>query len=257
MRRSIRDDKNVLTVLHRAHRPATRSPLDKGIELAVKLQEMTGYPEDPGVQQNLAQLYALKEEPGKADEEYGKDFIDDHLSSAIFALTGLRRLLDRTGQEPRERRGGSADVAAAGIGARKDVPSYYLSQVAGIYVKLNKDRQGPGRLRTRRRQKGLGRRRTPWRATPPSGAGRARTSRARPRPAGGRSTLDLRLLQQLRPRPGPVQAEEVPRGPQGRGEGRRAGQAHGREVRGLHHRAIRQPGQADQGGHGQGPEVKK
>jgi thioredoxin-related protein len=131
------DDKNVLTsYIERIVRD--KEPLERGIELALKLQEMTGYPKDPGVQQNLAQLYALKEEPGKADEEYGKDFIDDHLSSSIFALTGYADFWIEQGRNL-ESAEEAADVAAAGIGARKDVPSYYLSQVAGIYAKLNKN----------------------------------------------------------------------------------------------------------------------
>lgn len=115
-----------------------KEPVEKGIELALKLQEMTGYPQNPDVQQYLAQLYALKEDPGKADDEYGKDFIDDYLSSSIFALTGYADFWIDQGRNL-ESAEEAADVAAAGIGARKDVPSYYLSQVAGIYAKLKKD----------------------------------------------------------------------------------------------------------------------
>jgi len=115
-----------------------KEPLDKGIGLALKLQEMAGYPPNPDYQQNLAQLYALKEDAAKADEEYGRDFADNYLSSVFSALTGYAgfwidqgRNLD--GAEE------AADFAAAFIStSRKEAPSYYRSQVAGIYARLKK-----------------------------------------------------------------------------------------------------------------------
>jgi len=114
-----------------------KGPADKGIELALKLQELAGYPRNPDYQQNLAQLYALKDDPAKADEEYGKDFVDNYVTTAIYTLTGYANFwidqdknLDSVGE--------TADILAAAIGAKKDVPSYYLSQVAGIYAKLKK-----------------------------------------------------------------------------------------------------------------------
>ncbi len=114
-----------------------KDPLDKGIELALKLQELAGYPRNPDYQQNLAQLYALKDEGAKADEEYGKDFVDGYVTTAIYALTGYANFWidqDRNLDSVEE----TADILAAAIGAKKDVPSYYLSQVAGIYAKLKK-----------------------------------------------------------------------------------------------------------------------
>lgn len=114
-----------------------KDPLDKGLELAEKLKDMTGYPESPEVQESLAQLYALKDDPGKADEEYGKDFIDGFVSNAVSALTGYANFwLDQEKNLASVEE--TADIAAAAIGAKKDVPSYYLSQVAGIYARLKK-----------------------------------------------------------------------------------------------------------------------
>jgi tetratricopeptide (TPR) repeat protein len=114
-----------------------KDPVDKGLALAEKLKEMTGYPRSPEVQEALAQLYVLKNDPGKADEEYGKDFVDSYLSEAISSLNGYANFWldqDKNLDSVEE----TADIAAAVLGASKDVPSYYLSQVAGIYARLKK-----------------------------------------------------------------------------------------------------------------------
>jgi tetratricopeptide (TPR) repeat protein len=114
-----------------------KDPVDKGLELAEKLKELTGYPESPEVQEALAQLYVLKNDPGKADEVYGKDFVDSYISSAVFALTGYANFwIDQEKNLASAEE--TADVVAAALGASTDVPSYYLSQVAGIYARLKK-----------------------------------------------------------------------------------------------------------------------
>ena len=64
-----------------------KEPLDKGIELAQKIKEIAGYLPDPDYPRNLAQLYYLKGDMAKADEEFGKDFIDGYVSTTISALT--------------------------------------------------------------------------------------------------------------------------------------------------------------------------
>jgi hypothetical protein len=114
-----------------------KEPLDKGIELALKLQELAGYPRNPDYQQNLAQLYALKEDAAKADEEYGKDFADSYVTNAIYALTGYANFWIDQGRNL-DSAEEAADIVAAALGAKKEAPSYYLSQGAGIYGKLKK-----------------------------------------------------------------------------------------------------------------------
>jgi len=130
------DDKNMAsTYLARIVRD--KEPVDKGLALAEKLKEKTGYPRDPDVQESLAQLYVLKDEPAKAEEEYGKDFAESYVSTAVFALTGYANFWidqERNLESAEE----MADIAAAAVGAKKDVPSYYLSQVAAVYAKLGK-----------------------------------------------------------------------------------------------------------------------
>jgi len=110
-----------------------KEPVDKGITLAEKLKEIAGYPQNPGYQQNLAQLYVLKGDPAKAEEEYGKDFIDSYLSSSVRALTAYANFWIEQGKNL-DSVEAMADLAAT----LKPDQWYTLSQIAGIYGKLNK-----------------------------------------------------------------------------------------------------------------------
>ena len=172
-------------------------------------------------------------------------------SNAVFALTGYANFWIEQGKNL-ESAEEMADIVAAALGRREG--HSVLLPVPGRrdLRQARQGRQGPGRLRPGDSQEELGRSGCPGELCrvlePP---GEEPRERRRGGPAVRRS--DLRLLQQLHPRAGPVQAEEISRGPQGRGEGRRAGQAHGRQVRGLPDPAVREPGQADQGR--DGPEI--
>jgi hypothetical protein len=114
-----------------------KDPLDKGIALAEKLKELAGYPRNPDYQQYLAQLYALKEDPAKSEEEYGKDFAESYVSNAVFALAGYANFWIEQGKNL-ESAEETADIIAAVLAARKDTPAYYLSRLAGIYAGLEK-----------------------------------------------------------------------------------------------------------------------
>jgi tetratricopeptide (TPR) repeat protein len=111
-----------------------KAPLDKGIELAEKVKEIQGFPRNPEYAQNLAQLYTLKGDAAKADEEYGKDFIDGYVSNTVYALTGYANFW-------LEQNRNLDSVEAAADTAVKVAPAsqwYTLQTVAGIYAKLNK-----------------------------------------------------------------------------------------------------------------------
>jgi tetratricopeptide (TPR) repeat protein len=110
-----------------------KEPLDKGIELAEKVKDIVGYPRNPDYMQNLAQLYVLKGDPAKAEEEYGKDFIDSYVSNAVYALTGYANFwLD-------QKKNLDSVEAMADLAAKMKPDQWYtLMSVAGIYVKLDK-----------------------------------------------------------------------------------------------------------------------
>jgi tetratricopeptide (TPR) repeat protein len=134
--RKFPDDKNALrSYVQRIIKD--KEPLDKGIAIAEKLQETAGYPRNPSYQQNLAQLYALKDDPAKADEEYGKDFVDGYVTTAVYALIDYANFWIEQGKNL-ESAEEMADVAAAALGKKQDASTYYFSQVAGVYAKLKK-----------------------------------------------------------------------------------------------------------------------
>ena len=146
-----------------------KDPLDKGIALAEKLEELAGYPLNPSDRQDLAQLYTLKGDPAKSEEVYGKDFIDDYKSNSYYALMGyatsgwIRKNLE------------SAEAAAdLALKIRPD-DWYAYAQVAGIYNKVNKTDKalaifGPSSSRSSMANRG------PFRTTRRSGRTRGRTS---------------------------------------------------------------------------------
>ena len=130
------DDKNALgAYVERIVRD--KEPVDKGITLAEKLKEIAGYPQNPDTQQNLAQLYVLKGDPAKAEEEYGKDFIDGYVSNGVYALTGYANfwLEQNKNLDSVE---AMADLVADLVVKVKPDQWYTLAQVAGIYAKLSK-----------------------------------------------------------------------------------------------------------------------
>jgi tetratricopeptide (TPR) repeat protein len=111
-----------------------KGPLEKGIELAQRAEEIRGYPPNPAFARNLAQLYILKGEPDEADQTYGKDFIDGVISSTVSSLTGYANFWIEQGKNL-DSVGAMADLAAK---MAPDSQWYTLQTVAGIYIKLKK-----------------------------------------------------------------------------------------------------------------------
>jgi tetratricopeptide (TPR) repeat protein len=60
--------------------------VDKGIEMAEKIKDIMKYNPDPRYQNYLAQLYMLKEDKEKADEAYGKRYMEGQVSGITFDL---------------------------------------------------------------------------------------------------------------------------------------------------------------------------
>jgi len=60
--------------------------LDRGIELAEKIKDIMKYNPNPSYMKNLAELYALKGDKGKAEEVFGKSFIEGKTSGLAYNL---------------------------------------------------------------------------------------------------------------------------------------------------------------------------
>ena len=60
--------------------------IEKGIELAEKIKDIMKYNPDPRYQKDLAELYMLKEDKDKADEAFGKRFMEGKVSGLAYDL---------------------------------------------------------------------------------------------------------------------------------------------------------------------------
>jgi predicted Zn-dependent protease len=110
-----------------------KAPVDKGITLAEKLKEMAGYPRNPAFEQYLADLYILKGDQAKADEEYGKDFLDSFVSTTYYGLISFANFWTDQGRNLE-----SAEAAADLALKVRPNDWFVYSQVAGVYGKVNK-----------------------------------------------------------------------------------------------------------------------
>jgi tetratricopeptide (TPR) repeat protein len=111
-----------------------KEPLDKGIELAAKIEEMTDFNPDPSINQLLAQIYTLKGDKAKAEELYGKDFMENQVSSLAYSLVAYSNYW--LGQNANQ--DSAVAMAEAALKLEPD-NSYILQQTANAYVKAGKD----------------------------------------------------------------------------------------------------------------------
>jgi tetratricopeptide (TPR) repeat protein len=111
-----------------------KEPLDKGAELIAKLEELTrGNPLVP-INADIASFYMLKDDKAKADEVYGKDFMEGRVSRFAFDLVSYANfwLANNANQE-------SAVAMAETALKLQPENAYILQQVALAYVKTGKD----------------------------------------------------------------------------------------------------------------------
>lgn len=121
-----------------------KGPLDRGVELAKKTQEMTKYNPDPRYNKSLAELYILKGEPEKADDLYGKNFMEGRISMLGY------NLLEYANFWVQQNKNTDSALAMAEMALRLNPENWYsIQSLAQIYLKLNKDDKalevyGPG-----------------------------------------------------------------------------------------------------------------
>jgi tetratricopeptide (TPR) repeat protein len=111
-----------------------KEPIDKGIELAAKIEELTDFNPDPGINQLLAQIYTLKGDKAKAEELYGKTFIENQVTSLAFSLVAYANYW--LGQDTNKE---SALAMAETALKLEPENSYILQQAANAYAKSGKE----------------------------------------------------------------------------------------------------------------------
>ena len=109
-----------------------KGPVEKGLELAAKIEDLTKFNPSPSYNQGLAQIYLLKGDKAKADKAYGKEFMEGKVSSLGYDLIGYANFWAQNN-------GDLESAIKMGETALKLDPesAYFLGQVAGLYVKAN------------------------------------------------------------------------------------------------------------------------
>ena len=111
-----------------------KGPFDKGVELAEKIQKMRRGQSLPDSYQNVAELYFLKGDKAKAEDVYGKGFIDNQVVVLAFNLIYYANYW--IGKDTNK---DSAMAAAEKALALAPDNSYITQQAAAVYVKMNKE----------------------------------------------------------------------------------------------------------------------
>lgn len=108
--------------------------IDRGIELAEKIREQMRYNPSPRFNQDLARLYVMKGDEGKADEVFGPSFMDGQVSQLSFYLNqfaefwaGQKKHLDSA-------------IEMAELAVKLQPDRWYFRQTAArIYLQEGKD----------------------------------------------------------------------------------------------------------------------
>ena len=111
-----------------------KEPLDKGAELAAKIEEMTDFNPSASINNLLAQFYILKGDKAKSEELYGKSFMEGQISSLGYSLASYASFW--LGQNANQ--DSAVSMAETALKLQPD-NSYFLSQAANAYVKTGKD----------------------------------------------------------------------------------------------------------------------
>ncbi len=110
-----------------------KDPLDKGIEIAEKINVIIGYPPNPTYMQNLAQLHILNGNEAGAEEIYGGDFAETMMSSTTSALLAYANFW--IGQNKNLE--SAEEMADTAVKMSPDI-WYVLQRAAEVYCRLDK-----------------------------------------------------------------------------------------------------------------------
>jgi tetratricopeptide (TPR) repeat protein len=107
--------------------------LDKGVEIAAKIRELTDDDPLPRYDQAIAELYIARGNKSKAQEAYGKTYMENQASSLAYSLVGYADFWFKQG----ENKDSALEMAEL---AFKIYPenAYIRQQAASAYVQMNK-----------------------------------------------------------------------------------------------------------------------
>ncbi|MGD2246665.1 MAG: tetratricopeptide repeat protein [Candidatus Aminicenantes bacterium] len=107
--------------------------LDRGIELGEKIKDLLKYNPNPRYMKDLAQLYILKGDVKKADDIYGKSFMEGQVSSLAYNLLDYANLWSKE-EKNQESVEEMMDISVM----LKPDSTYVLQSAARVFLKLDK-----------------------------------------------------------------------------------------------------------------------
>ena len=110
-----------------------KEPLDRGIELAERIAELTGYNPDPYDAQNRAELYWLRGDKDKAEEIFGKEFLSGQRSNLAYQLASFAGFWSEREAHVEE----AVEAIELAIKIEPELP-YLRQTAAGIYAKAGR-----------------------------------------------------------------------------------------------------------------------
>lgn len=114
----------------------TKADIDRGLEIAQKLEKLTEINPVSGFRQSLAELYYLKDDKAKANEVYGKDFMERKVTGLGYDLIYYADFWAKK----KENTESALKMADLALKLNPD-NAYLLSRAAGVYCALDKKDQ--------------------------------------------------------------------------------------------------------------------
>jgi len=111
-----------------------KEPIDKGIELAQKLETLTRMNPNPSINQQLAEVYDLKGDKAKTEELFGKDFMEGQVQNLAYNLISYANFW--IGQDTNK--DSALAMAETALKLEPD-NAYFKQQVAGLYIKMSQE----------------------------------------------------------------------------------------------------------------------
>ena len=110
-----------------------KDKFDKGIELAEEIKDIMKYNPDPYYMKNFAELHMLKEDKDKAEEIYGKTFMERQASNLFYNLIDYANFWVRKDANVES----AEEMIDLALKIRPD-SGYGARRAAEIYIKLDK-----------------------------------------------------------------------------------------------------------------------
>ena len=112
-----------------------KGPMDKGAELVARLRGLTHSDPIPSINQTVAQFYDLAGDKAKADEVYGRKFMDNRIETGAYNLVAYATYW----ADKKENLDSAVAMAETALKLQPGDDPSFLRSVAGVYLKAGEE----------------------------------------------------------------------------------------------------------------------